>query len=353
MGRGLENLLARVQAGGSPIVEGNTATFVWFGDQPPRLLGDFNGFGWHEPHITLSEVGPGVWAHTLELPRDAYIEYVYQLGDGSGLDPLNPRRVGNGIGGSHSYFFMPDAEPTPLTRVRKGVPRGTVTRTVIKNGFLIIGGRRVVHLYRPPVDRPTPLLVVYDGQDYLPRARIVHIVDNLIAQGRIRPIAMALVNHGNQARYVEYDCSDATLALLLREVIPLAAQHMPLIDPAEEPGAFGVVGASMGGLMSLYTGLRLPHIFGRVISQSGAFGLHGGDLKPVVWDLVRAMPRRPLKIWLDAGEYEFLKEPNREMCALLKEKGYDVSLRIFSGGHNYTSWRNDVWRGLEAVFPPA
>jgi enterochelin esterase family protein len=39
------------------------------------------------------------------------------------------------------------------------------------------------------------------------------------------------------------------------------------------------------------------------------------------------------------------------MYALLKEKGYNVAYREFTAGHNYTAWRDDVWRGLEAMFP--
>jgi enterochelin esterase family protein len=347
----MDSLLEQARKTGSPVVEDDRATFVFFGDQPPEVIGDFNGYGRGEPHVVLGEQEPGVWAQTVELPRDAYVEYLFRINGETGLDPLNPRRAGDGIGGRHNYFFMPEAEQTPLARARKGVPRGTVTRTVVKNDYLLIGGRRVVHLYRPPMDEALPLLVVFDGQDYLPRARIVHIVDNLIAEGRIRPIAMALVNHGNQARFIEYDCSDSTVSWLLRDIISLARSQGPLVDPASEPGAFGVLGASMGGLIALYTAMRAPQVFGRVISQSGALGLHG-EMRPVVWELVRGFPSRLVKIWMDVGQYEPLKHSNREMHALLQEKGYDVTYREFAGGHNYTSWKNDVWRGLESVFPP-
>lgn len=104
----------------------------------------------------------------------------------------------------------------------------------------------------------------------------------------------------------------------------------------------------MGGLMALFVGLRLPHIFGKVLSQSGAFEMDWYET--VVLDLVRHGPLRPLQIWMDVGRLEGLLEPNRAMHALLAEKGYDVTCREFSGGHNYTSWRNDLWRGLEALF---
>ena len=48
-----------------------------------------------------------------------------------------------------------------------------------------------------------------------------------------------------------------------------------------------------------------------------------------------------------------LLEDNRRMVALLDKRQYNVSYREFSGGHNYTAWRNDVWRGLEEMFPLA
>ena len=42
------------------------------------------------------------------------------------------------------------------------------------------------------------------------------------------------------------------------------------------------------------------------------------------------------------GSLEWLLEGNRQMYALLKEKKYRVKYREFSGGHNFTAWRNDI-----------
>jgi len=38
------------------------------------------------------------------------------------------------------------------------------------------------------------------------------------------------------------------------------------------------------------------------------------------------------------------------MYALLKEKNYPVKYHEFSAGHNFTAWRDDIWRGLEALY---
>ena len=50
------------------------------------------------------------------------------------------------------------------------------------------------------------------------------------------------------------------------------------------------------------------------------------------------------------GKLDVLLEDNRNMRALLQERDYAVTYREFSGGHNYTAWRNDLWHGLEALF---
>jgi enterochelin esterase family protein len=129
--------------------------------------------------------------------------------------------------------------------------------------------------------------------------------------------------------------------------VGLARQELDLVDPAAQPGAYGLLGASMGGLQALYAGLRAPGIFGHVLSQSGAF-----DQDYVAWDLIRHGPPRPLRLWLDVGRHEWLLEPNRRLVSLLRDKGYDLGYHEHNGGHNYPSWRDQVWRGLEHLFPP-
>lgn len=343
----MNTLLERARRGGTPLIDGTRATFVWQGDTAPELIGDFNNFGWRKPPHLLEAAGPDLWTATMEFAEDAYLEYLFRFGEERILDPLNPRTVGHGVASTNNFFNMPGWRATILDRVARGVPRGQVTRHVISNGYLIIGGRRTVYLYRPPVEEPVPLLVVFDGQDYRRLGRLIPIVDNLIAQRRIRPIAMALVHHGGESRFLEYDASEATLQFVLTDVFALAREHLRLLDG---DSLHGILGASMGGLMALYAGLRVPNIFGHVLSQSGAFGFDLAGNPPSIRELVRYGPTRSLRIWMDVGRYEWLLDTNREMHALLQERQYDVIYQEYPAAHNYTSWKNDVWRGLEAQF---
>ena len=338
---------ARMQ--GTPLMDSDIATFVWLGERPPLLRGDFTGWGEGDP-AALAKASSGVWTYRLALPPDAYIEYAFFDGDQRLLDPLNPRRISNGVGGYNNYFYMRQAQPTKLVRLGRGVRQGRVTKHVLYAPHLIGGGKRTVHLYQPPVKEATPLVVVWDGQDYLRRARLNVMVDHLIALGRMRPVALAMVEHGGAARMIEYACSEATLLFLLELVLPLAKQQLSLIDVAESPGAYGVLGASMGGLMALYTAARLPHIFGHALSQSGAFSFNGYD--SVLLDLFSFGREFPVKVWMDVGIYDYQRivASNRRLRDMLVERGVALEYREYNAGHNYPAWRDDMWRGLEYLY---
>lgn len=343
-------LLEQAQAAGTPLIKGGQVTFLWQGDKPPFLAGDFNdwvpekGMGWiaHDDDL---------WTQEITLPDDAYIEYAFLTeprDEARTVDPLNDRTVPNGVGQVNHFFHMPEAAETALSERARGTPQGTLTRHRIENPWLVAGGKRWLHLYRAATPEPTPLLLVFDAQDYLTRGRITQIVDNLAHQGRIQPVSLALIDNGGPARGLEYSCNEATTALVASEILPVAQRELNLTDPQAEP--FGVMGASMGGLMATYTGLRMPHVFARVLSQSGAFEF--GDGEGLLSTLVRYAPVPHIKLWMDVGRFEWLLEPNRLFRTLLEERGYDVTYREYNGGHNYPSWRNDFWRGLQTLFPP-
>ena len=302
------------------------------------------------PDLIPDPVKP-TWSYTLTLPRDAYLEYVFlePATQTRILDPLNRRSVNNGVGSRNNFFYMPEARPSPFSIRRADVPAGTVTSHRVEAFILQEDGKRDVYLYKPPVKGPVPLLAIYDGVDYLQRAKLAIIVDNLIADKRIRPIAMAFLQNGKRMRSVEYACSDATILWLEHVVLPLARKHLKLLDIKKHPGAYGILGASFGGLMSVYTGLRMPDIFGNVLSQSAVFEMEGRDFAAV--DLIKHGHASNMKIWMDAGKLEWLLKDNRRMQPVFKENGYNVIYREFAAGHNYTAWRDDIVYGLEALFP--
>jgi enterochelin esterase family protein len=350
-----ELTIRRALEQGNPVVHGKRATIIWEGEFAPYLISDLSN--WEEKPrpfkrvAASSKIDRTLWSCSLTVPRDAYVEYVFYnpLTREKSLDPLNQQTVSNGMGSRNNFFYMPENMPSPFCIRRAEVRTGTLARHRVDADLLEDDSERDIYLYKPPTNAPVPLLIVYDGYDYLHRGKLATIVDNLIADKRIRPIAMAFLQNGKSRRTVEYFCSDATILWLDQVILPLARKNLRLINIEQHPGEYGVLGASAGGLMALYTGLRMPEITGKVLCQSGVFSLDGRDLAVV--DLVRHSQARDLKIWMDVGSLDELLEDNRRMIALLDKRQYDVTYREFSAGHNYTAWRNDLWRGLEEMFP--
>lgn len=341
-------LIEQAKKYGNPIIEGNQVTFIWVGRTAPYLIDDIHM--WEDNPQKMSRIEKGLWAYSIDLPRTTYLEYAFYnpRKEQRFQDPLNKNTVFNGFGHDNNFLYMPENFSTELAMRKKNIPRGKLTHHLVDTSMLADDGQRDIVLYHPPVSKPVPLIIVYDGASYLERGKLNVIVDNLIHEKRIQPIAMAFLQNGGDHRSVEYACSDATIMWLDNTVIPLARKRLNLLDITKHPGAYGVLGSSFGGLMSMYTGLRMPEIFGNVICQSGVFESEGRDFVAV--DLMRAKRSRETKIWMDIGQFDFLLEDNRRIQPILRENGYDVTYREFNGGHNYTCWRDEVWRGLERLF---
>lgn len=224
------HLLQLARKFGNPVIEGNRVTFVWKGKSAPCLIDDIHQ--WEDAPQKMKRIAPDLWAYSLELDSAAYLEYSFYdpRTKKRVKDPLNKNTVFNGIEHYNHYFYMPGGVPTPYAVKRKNVPgpSGRVTRHLVDTWMIEQDGKRELYLYQPPVQKPVPLLLVYDGTDYLKRAMLNVIVDNLIHEKRIQPIAMAFLQNGGKNRGVEYACSDATLMTVEHIVLPFAAKKLNL-----------------------------------------------------------------------------------------------------------------------------
>ena len=72
-----------------------------------------------------------------------------------------------------------------------------------------------------------------------------------------------------------------------------------------------------------------------------------------------AAPQLPVRFYLDAGLYESARggqagilETNRELGDVLRSKGYRVTQREHSTGHDYVHWQGSLACGLIALLNP-
>lgn len=108
------------RAGGTPLVDGNTATFLVESDDPtaaPRLLGDWTT---SDEGDALTRLGSTrFFFRTVELPRSARLEYLLRLGQREVPDPLNRRRTAGFAGSVFSEVRMPGTRPWSRRRTTR------------------------------------------------------------------------------------------------------------------------------------------------------------------------------------------------------------------------------------------
>ena len=156
-----------------------------------------------------------------------------------------------------------------------------------------------------------PVFYMHDGQNKFINWRIDETAQALIESKEIEPLILVGVYHGGaqEDRYRDYTPSydpnfrtsgkaDAYGRMLVEEIKPfIDSQYRTLPDTNNT----GLGGASLGGLVSLYLGMKYPTKFGKLALMSPS----------VWWDdrliikNVKALSSKPvLRIWLDIGRAE-------------------------------------------------
>jgi glucoamylase len=343
-------LLERLKkATSSPIVEDGQVTFVYRGKaKAVEVAGDFTS--WSPRRVVLRELaGTDVKYLTRKFARDARVEYKL-IADGEWInDPLNDNKLDNGVGGFNNFFKMPAYRPSADAEARWEM-RGTIERPDAPAAVALEGGKRKLQVYLPPSyarggGERYPVLYLQDGSEYATRARAAAVADELIAGGKLAPFIIVFVDPFDRVK--EYWANDKFAAYMATELVPFIDARY---RTRPERDARALMGASLGGVISVWTAIRHPDVFARVAGQSTAFQI---DDERVVTTLagLEPMPRaRPLKFYFDVGLLEPLWKVNRRVRMLLAGKGYPVAYREAAAGHNWTSWRDQLAEAFTRVW---
>jgi len=231
-------------------------------------------------------------------------------------------------------------------------------------------------VYLPPMyderpDRRFPVLYMQDGQNLFdPNTCFSHgnywrmgeTADHLIGNNEIEPLIIVGVYNTGEHRIDEYTpVEDKRLGggqadaygQMLTEELKVFVDHAYRTLPGEANCGLG--GSSLGGLVTLYLGLRYTWMFSKLAVMS-----------PSVWWRNRAIlktvaqiKRKPnLKIWLDIGTKEgqrALPDARELEIALIKKgwiSGHDLSyLEVADAEHNEPAWAARVAPMLKFLFP--
>ena len=235
--------------------------------------------------------------------------------------------------------------------------------------------QRDLIVYTPPgyADQPSrtfPVLYLHDGQNLFDGAtsfipgqdwHVGQTADYCINAGNVEPLIIVGM-YNTKARIREYTPThvpklgggraDRYAKFLLEEVKPFIDREYRTFPGSQYTG---IGGSSLGGLVSLYLGLKHSRIFGKIAA-----------LSPSVWwnqqiihrfAQVATVEPRP-RIWLDIGTREGPRIVNdvEKFRDVLLEKGWrlDEDLhyeRVEGAEHNESAWARRVGPFLQFLYP--
>jgi predicted alpha/beta superfamily hydrolase len=215
---------------------------------------------------------------------------------------------------------------------------------------------------------------MHDGQNLFDPATAFAGVDwglsttaeQLIASRAIQPLIIVGIYNTGAARMAEYTPvkdaqgrggkARAYGKLIVEELKPfIDAEYRTMPDASNT----GLGGSSLGGLVSLYLGLRHPEIFGKLIVMSPSLWWANRAIFKEVTKLRRATGQ---KIWLDIGtreekDWKTTVENARALRDSLAAKGWALEkdlafLEVEGAGHNEQAWGARIGQALSFLFPP-
>ncbi len=226
--------------------------------------------------------------------------------------------------------------------------------------------------YDAELERRYPVLYLHDGQNlfdpesaFVPgnHWRVAETADAAIEAGQVEPLIIVGLHNTGGRRLAEYTHSadrrlgggeaDCYGLLVVKEMLPFINETFRTLT---EPEHTGIGGSSLGGLVSLYLGLRYPEVFGRLGVMSPSIWWDKRSILKVLASL--GQPEQRARIWLDAGDSEGPRtQPDAQMLATqLIRQGWqreqDLHYEwILGGTHDERAWAERVGPMLRWLFP--
>jgi enterochelin esterase-like enzyme len=271
--------------------------------------------------------------------------------------------------GDASESLMAELEPAPIH------PRLHLHKA-FKSNYL--SNERDVIVYVPPgyaeaPERTYPVLYLHDGQNLFDgetsfvKGRtwmVLDHADQAIAAGEVEPLVIVGIYNTGDRRLAEYTHeynwqmgggeADKYGDLVTRELIPWIAERYRVRRDRESTG---MGGSSLGGLVSLYLGLRHPQVFGRLALLSPSVWWNHKSILGYLNEHSPQMWERP-RVWLDVGDHEGQRTLRdvEHLARRLKANGWRPGEtmhfeRVHEGTHDEASWAGRVRPMLRFLFP--
>ena len=348
----------------------NTVTFRLSAPEATRveISGDFL-----PPQIRQVEMtknAQGVWEFTTAQPLASEL-YSYSL-------IVNGVRI---VDPNNAYTMRDIATITSIFITGGGigdlfkvnaVPHGTVARRWYNSPTLNMTRR--ITVYTPPGYETSseryPVLYLLHGaggdeEAWIALGRASQVLDNLIAQGKAKPMIVVMTN-GNVTQtaapgesergmykpsFMGDTRMDGAFEAAFPDVINFMESNYRTINTK---AGRAIAGLSMGGFHSLHISKEYPDKFDYVGLFSSAIGVSQQATSPVYQNFdekLRGQFATPPKLyWVACGTTDFLYQANIDYVKKLADNNYPHVYRESDGGHIWKNWRIYLTEFVQLIF---
>jgi enterochelin esterase-like enzyme len=299
----------------------------------------------------MTQTADGTWTLTTPPLEPEVYGYSFDVDRVSFLDPGNVSVKTNLL---HLQNMIEVPGKSPLDWDPQNVPHGVLHHHFYRS--VTLDRQSDYYLYTPPnYDPKTKYPVLYllhgysdDASGWTAVGRAHVILDNLIAQGKAKPMIVVMpLGYGTMEMITrQWDAwQDHALVqrnfslytqILLQEIKPLVETQYS-ISPDRQDHA--IAGLSMGGGESVLTGLNHLDEFAYV----GAFSSAVQDMNYDQSFPSLTKNRDQLKLlWVACGVDDHLITPNRAFTAWLKQNQIPVTAIETPGRHTWMVWRDNL-----------
>ena len=347
----------------------NTVTFRFMapGADTVKITGDFlptekrqTQWGLFDvPGIALlTKDEKGIWSFTSAKLGPELYSYSFIVDGLSATDPNNPFLIRDVA--SVTNIFIIGGGQADLYKVNN-IPHGTVARRWYNSPGLKMDRR--ITIYIPPGyesgNQKYPVLYLLHGaggdeEAWISLGRTAQIMDNLIAQGKAKPMIVVMPNgnviqdaapgEGNlgfyKPQFMVPKTMDGTYEANFMDIVKFVESNYRVIAKKEDRA---IAGLSMGGYHSLHISRYYPNTFDYVGLFSAAI-MPNNNVQSKVYEnfdeTLTAQMKNGYKLyWIGIGKTDFLYKNVTDYRNKLDKMGMKYTYYESEGGHIWRNWR--------------
>ncbi len=309
--------------------------------------------------VDMTEGKDGVWEYTTPEPLQPELYSYSFIVDGLRMnDPANVYLIRDVA--TLTNVFIIGGERADLYKVNQ-VPHGTVSRIWYNSPAL--GMERRMTVYTPAgyetSGKRYPVFYLLHGmggdeEAWISLGRTSQILDNLIAQGKAKPMIVVMTNGNASQEAAPGESSlgmkpptmqlpktmDGSFEQAFPDVVKFVDKNYRTL---KSKSGRAIAGLSMGGFHSLHISKQYPDMFDYVGLFSAAILPNKDVSSPVYEDMEGKLKiqfaKKPSLYWIAIGKTDFLYKANEDYRKQLDENGYKYTYYETGEGHIWKNWR--------------